>query len=135
MAENGVMACGAAAGQGGLEYGARAGLLAGEVAARVVRVGDTSRRTLKTYEKTWRRETVAASRVFRWGMAALRRLSDAELDGLFGDLSGVEFGEEDLLALMRGDPRSALQRVGARRSVRAFSGTVRGRIRIVRRER
>jgi flavin-dependent dehydrogenase len=99
------------------------------------RVGDTSRRTLKTYEKTWRRETVAARRVFRWGMAALRRLSDAELDGLFGDLSGVEFGEEDLLALMRGDPRSALQRVGARRSVRAFSGTVRGRIRIVRRER
>jgi digeranylgeranylglycerophospholipid reductase len=135
IAEDGVMACGAAAGQGGLEYGARAGLLAGEVAARVVRVGDTSRRTLKTYEKTWRRETVAASRVFRWGMAALRRLSDAELDGLFGDLSGVEFGEEDLLALMRGDPRSALQRVGARRSVRAFSGTVRGRIRVVRRER
>jgi digeranylgeranylglycerophospholipid reductase len=132
IAEDGVMVCGAAAGQGGLEYGARAGLLAGEVAARAVRVGDTSRRTLKTYEKTWRRETVAASRVFRWGMAALRRLSDAELDGLFGDLSGVEFGEEDLLELMRGDPRSALQRVGARRSVRAFSGTVRGRIRAVR---
>jgi hypothetical protein len=65
-------------------------------------------------------------------MAALRRLSDAKLDGLFGDLSGVEFGEEDLLELMRGDPRSALQRVGARRSVRAFSGTVRGRIRAVR---
>jgi hypothetical protein len=68
-------------------------------------------------------------------MAALRRLSDAELDGLFEDLSGAEFGEEDLLALMRGDPRSALQRVGARRSVRAFSGMVRGRIWAVRWER
>jgi digeranylgeranylglycerophospholipid reductase len=128
IAGDGVMACGAA-GQGGLEFGARAGLLAGEGAAQAVRVGDTSRRTLKTYEKIWRRETAAASRAFRWGMAALRRLSDAELDDLFEHLSGVELGEEDLLALLRGDPRGALQSVGARRSVRTFSGMMWGWIR------
>jgi hypothetical protein len=73
---------------GSLEFRGHAGLLAGEVAAQAVRVGDTSRRTLKTYEKVWHRKTAAASRAFRWGIAALRRLSDAELDGLFEDLSG-----------------------------------------------
>jgi len=62
-------------------------------------------------------------------MAALRRLSDAELDDLFEHLSGVELSEEDLLALLRGDPRGALQCVGARRSVRTFSGMMWGWIR------
>ena len=55
------------------------------------------------------------------GVEALRHLYDAELDELFGGfLSGVELGEEDLLALLRGDPRVALRRAGARRSVSAF---------------
>jgi digeranylgeranylglycerophospholipid reductase len=129
IAGDGVMACGVAAGQGGLEFGARAGLLAGEVAAQAVRVGDTSRRTLNTYEKVWRRETAAASRTFRWGMSALRRLSDAELDDLFEDLSGVELGEEDLLALLRRNPCGPLQSVGARRSIMTLSGMMRGWIR------
>jgi len=57
----------------------------------------------------------------RWGVEALRHLSDAELDELFGGfLSGVEVGEEDLLALLRGDPRVALRRAGARRLVSTF---------------
>jgi digeranylgeranylglycerophospholipid reductase len=120
IAGDGVMACGAAAGQGGLEYGARAGLLAGEVAAQALRTGDVSRRALQPYERTWRRETAVEDRALRWGMEALRRLSDAELDELFGRLSGVEFCEEDVLALLRGDPRGALRRVGLGRS----AGTV-----------
>lgn len=130
IAGDGVMACGASAGQGGLEYGARAGLLAGEMAARAVRAGDVSRRVLASYERTWRRETAAEDLVLRWGMGALRRLSDAELDHLFGDLSEVELGEEDLLALLRGDPRGVLPRIGPARSLRTLARLARGCARI-----
>ncbi len=123
------MACGAAAGQGGLEFGARAGVMAGETAARAVRAGDTSRRALKSYERAWHRETALQSRALRWGMEALRRLSDSELDGLFRGLSGVELGEEDLLALLRGHPGNAVLRVGAKRTTKLFLGVARGWIR------
>jgi digeranylgeranylglycerophospholipid reductase len=126
IAGDGVMACGAAAGQGGLEYGARAGLLAGEVAAQALRTGDVSRRALQSYERTWRRETAVEILALRWGMGALRRLSDAELDELFGRLSRVEFCEEDVLALLRGDPRGALRRVGLGRSARTVMELARG---------
>ena len=129
LTRDGVMACGAAAGQGGLEFGARAGVMAGETAARAVRAGDTSRRTLKSYERAWHQETALQSRALRWGMEALRRLSDSELDGLFGGLSGVELGEEDLLALLRGHPGHAVLRVGAKRTTKLFLGVARGCIR------
>ncbi|MDQ3927167.1 MAG: FAD-dependent oxidoreductase [Actinomycetota bacterium] len=129
LTRDGVMACGAAAGQGGLEFGARAGVMAGETAARAVRAGDTSRRALKSYERAWHRETALQSRALRWGMEALRRLSDSELDGLFRGLSGVEFGEEDLLALLRGHPGNAVLRVGAKRTTKLFLGVARGWIR------
>jgi digeranylgeranylglycerophospholipid reductase len=112
ISDEGVMACGAAAGQGGLEYGARAGLVAGEVAAKAVRAGDVSRRALKQYERIWRRETTAEALIMRWGMRALCHLSDAELDELFEGLSEVEVVEDDLLMLLRGDPRGVLRRVG-----------------------
>jgi len=126
LAGDGVLACGAAAGQGGLDYGARAGLMAGRAAARAVRFGDTSWRALGAYERAWGRETAAEARALRWGMEALRRLSDADLDLVFGGLSGVELGEEDLLALLRGDPRGAIRRVGLRSSGRALSRLMRG---------
>jgi digeranylgeranylglycerophospholipid reductase len=122
IAGDGTMACGAAAAQGGLEYGARAGLVAGEVAARAVRFGDTSRRALEPYEKIWRRETAAEGLTLRWGMEALRRLSDVELDQLFGRLSGVVLRDEDVLALAREDPRGALRGVGLRLSARTAVG-------------
>ena len=121
ISDDGVMACGAAAGQGGLEYGARAGLVAGEVAAKAVRAGDASRRVLGQYERTWRRETAAETLLMRWGMKALRHLSDAELDELFGSLSEAEVVEEDLLTLLRGDPRGVLRSVGLGHSVSALS--------------
>ena len=120
IAGDGVMACGAAAGQGGLEYGARAGLVAGEVAAKAVGARNASRRALRQYERTWRRETAAEDLLMRWGMQALRHLSDTELDELFKGLSGVEIGERELLALLRGDPRGALRRVRLGHSVRAL---------------
>jgi flavin-dependent dehydrogenase len=120
IADDGVMACGAAAGQGGLEYGARAGLVAGEVAAKAVGARNASRRALRQYERTWRWETAAEDLLMRWGMQALRHLSDTELDELFKGLSGVEIGERELLALLRGDPRGALRRVRLGHSVRAL---------------
>ena len=126
LAGDGVMACGTAAGQGGLEYGARAGLMAGRVAARAIRAGDTSQRALEPYGRTWRRETAVQSRALRSGMGTLRRLSDAGLDGLFGSMSGVEFDEEDLLVLLQGDPHSVLRKVGLGRVGRAFLSLVRG---------
>jgi digeranylgeranylglycerophospholipid reductase len=126
IATDGAMACGAAAGQGGLESGARAGLMAGEVAARAVRAGDVSRHALQPYERTWRRDTAVESLALRWGVGALRRLSDAELDQLFERLSGVEFCEEDVLALLRGHPRGALRRVGLGRSARTVMELARG---------
>jgi digeranylgeranylglycerophospholipid reductase len=128
---DGMMTCGAAAGQGGLEYGARAGLMAGRVTARAVRAGDTSRRALRPYERAWRRETALQTRAMGWGIEALRRLSDTELDSLFGGLSGAELSEEDLLAGLRGDPRSAIRRFGVTRSGRAFLELTRGWIRIL----
>ncbi len=118
LVDDGVMACGAAAAQGGLEYGARAGRLAGEVAAYAVHAGDVSRRALRPYERAWRCETWVEDRTLRWGMETLRRLSDAELDELFRRLSRVEFCEDDLFALFGGDPRGALRRVGLERSTK-----------------
>lgn len=126
LAGDGVMACGVAAGQGGLEYGARAGLLAGEVAARAVRAGDTSRRALLPYERAWRRETASELAVLRWGMGALRRLGDRELDALFEGLDGLVFGGEDLASLLRGNPRIALRKMGLWRAVGVALGLSRG---------
>jgi digeranylgeranylglycerophospholipid reductase len=126
------MACGAAAGQGGLEYGARAGLVAGEVAAKAVRAGDASRRVLRQYERTWRRETATEALIMGQGMQALRHLSDVELDELFENLSEVEVVEEDLLKLLRGYPRGALRRVGLGSSARALLRLAPGWVRAAR---
>lgn len=129
IAGDGVMACGAAAGHGGLEYGARAGLLAGQVAARAVRCGDTSRRALIAYERTSERETRAELAAIRWGMASLSRLSDSELDALFATLHGLTLEGGDLEALLRGDLVAAVGMAGAGRgarvSVRLLEGWLR----------
>jgi flavin-dependent dehydrogenase len=123
------MACGAAAGQGGLEYGVRAGLLAGETAVRAVKGGDVSQRTLCSHEKAWYRETRAELAALMWGMAALRKLLDEEINSLTGELSGTEFSEQDLVSLLRGDPRSVLRKAGARRAGKLLAGAARGLVR------
>jgi digeranylgeranylglycerophospholipid reductase len=129
IAHDSVMACGTAAGQGGLEYGARAGLLAGETAARAVKSGDVSLRALCSYEKAWYRETRAELAALRWGMAALRKLFDEDIDSLTGEFSGTEFSEQDLVSLLRGDPRSVLRKAGVRRAGKVLSGAARGLVR------
>lgn len=122
----GVMACGAAAGQGGLEYGARAGLLAGRIAARAVRCGDSSRHALMTYERISKHEARAELAAIRWGMASLRRRSDAELDALFQALQGLTLEGEDLEVLLRGDLVAAARMAGAARSARVSLGLYEG---------
>lgn len=129
IAGDGVMACGTSAGQGGLEYGALAGLLAGQVAARAVRRGDTSRHTLITYERVSRRETKAELAAIRWAIASLRRLSDAEIDALFAALHGLTLEGGDLEALLRGDPVAAARMTGAARSARVLSRLLEGWLR------
>jgi flavin-dependent dehydrogenase len=126
---DGVMACGTAAGQGGLEYGARAGSLAGEVAASAVRAGDVSRAALRSYERAWKRETRTELAVLQASMASLRRLSDAELDALFADLHGLELGGEDLGVLLRGDLPGAVRTTGGVRSAKVLLWFLRGWIR------
>lgn len=129
IAGDGVMVCGAAAGQGGLEYGARAGLLVGEVAARAVRAGDTSWLALAPYERGWRRLTAVQGVLLRSGMSALRSLSDRELDRLFGNLAGIELGERDLLGLFGKNPSGVLRKIGPGRSARVLLGLGQGWVR------
>ena len=126
IAADGMVACGTAAGQGGLEYGARAGLLAGATAARAVTSGDVSRRALRSYEIAWRRETRTELQALRWGMAVLGRLPDAEIDALTVEFAEIELSEEDLVSLLRGDPRGFLQKAGVCRAGKAFARAARG---------
>lgn len=119
IAGDAVLACGAAAAQGGLENGARAGLLAARTAARALAVGDASRNTLKTYERAWMRLARGQLLAIRCGVGSLGRFSDAEIDGFFGTLEGVEFGEREFVSLLRGDPRGLLRRMGGRKSLGA----------------
>lgn len=129
IAGDGIMACGAAAGQGGLEYGARAGLLAGETAARALRDGDISRRALAPYERVWKREIAVEHGLVRWGMESLWHLSDRELDATFEHLAGIELSEEDLESLLRADPRNVLPKIGAGRAAKLLPGLARGWLR------
>lgn len=126
IAGDGVMACGAAAGQGGLEAGARSGLLAGRVVARALAMGDISRRSLRAYERSWWRKAFTQVVAVRYGIGALTRLSDGELEEMFGAMADIKFEEEDLVAMLRGDPRGGLRKTGLARAVRVLSGLVRG---------
>ena len=73
--------------------------------------------------------TTTARAAFDDLVARTDPLSDAELDELFGGLGGIEFGANALAALLRGDPRTVLQRVGAGRAARASARVARGWIR------
>ncbi len=65
----------------------------------------------------------------RRGMETLRGLSDEKLDRLFENLSGIEFGEEEFVALLQGNPRRVLRRVGLQRAGRVLLGLVEGWVR------
>lgn len=116
-----ILVCGAAAGQGGLENGAWAGLLAGEVAAAAVKTGDTSRRGLKEYEQQWRKKVMAEIVALRWIMGSFRYLSDPELDEFFESLSGLVLSSDEFRAILRGNPASLVRKADGRRVSRLLA--------------
>lgn len=105
----GVMACGAAAAQGGVEAGARAGMLAGRVAAGAVRKGDTSRAALVAYEEEWLRRIKAQQFVFTWIIGSVTQLSDRKLDRVFEPLAEADLDEQAFVGLLRGEPQAVYQ--------------------------
>lgn len=114
IASDGLLACGAAAGQGGLENGAYAGFLAGTTAAKALKAGDVSSEGLSEYQRAWRKKVVAELIALKYGISSLRHLSDHEIDTVFASLAGEEFSDEQFKAVLRGNPTSLMQRVGPR---------------------
>jgi geranylgeranyl reductase family protein len=123
---DGVLLVGAAARQtkpttgGGVYLGVRAAQLAAEAAIRALKVGDTSRRTLASYEQAWQRLEGHEVRVGGWLRHAFRRLSDRELDWIVATasepwaqeaisrLGDIDFPAKLLSALLRGAGRQVL---------------------------
>ncbi|WP_047865438.1 NAD(P)/FAD-dependent oxidoreductase [Rubrobacter aplysinae] len=122
IASDGVMASGAAAGQGGLENGAWSGLLAGKTAARAAREADFSARSLNEYQRSWRKKALAEWAALGLGIGSFRYLSDQELDKLFGTLRGKEFSDQEFKATLRGNPSGILKKAGISDSANLVGG-------------
>lgn len=114
IAAAGLLACGAAAGQGGLENGAWSGYLAGNTAANAVRANDFSAERLGEYQNAWQKKILAELITLKYGISSLRHLTDREIDSVFLPLAGEDFSGEQFKAILRGDPRSLIQRIGLR---------------------
>ena len=91
---DGVMVAGGAAGQAGIAYGMAAGMLCGEVAAEAIKAGDHSKRFLSKYEKQWKKRFLNHYRAGRFGLKAIEKMSDAELDEAMRALEGVDISQE-----------------------------------------
>lgn len=94
---------------GGIDWAMRAGKTAGEVAAKAVTEGDTSKANLKEYEERWKNQMGEDLERYYKGKEVLLDLSDEELDDLADTLQDVDFEEislADLLkAIMKTSPR------------------------------
>jgi digeranylgeranylglycerophospholipid reductase len=113
--KSGLMVVGDAARQvnpltgGGIDSAMRAGSIAGEVAAKAVREGDTSEKRLAEYERRWRE--LMGRRLERYLKAkeVFVSLTDGDLDRLAKALSEVKFEgislTEILRVLVRAHPR------------------------------
>lgn len=94
---------------GGIDSAMRAGTIAGEVAAKAVKEGNTSEKKLKEYDKRWRE--VMGKRLERYLKAkdVLLSLSDEEMDKLARALADVKFDKisltDMLRSLMKADPK------------------------------
>jgi flavin-dependent dehydrogenase len=85
---DGILACGGAAGQGGLEMGLVAGEMAGAAAARALLAGRRDAQALRPYEREWRARYLAGYQRLRRATDRLAGLDDARLDRLLEPWDG-----------------------------------------------
>lgn len=88
LATDGVLVCGGAAGQGGVEVGLASGELAGAAAARALARGRTDRAALLPYQAEWRHRYAAGYRRLRRLTDRLATLDDAGIDRLLRPFDG-----------------------------------------------
>ncbi|MEM3518995.1 MAG: NAD(P)/FAD-dependent oxidoreductase [Candidatus Hadarchaeales archaeon] len=86
---------------GGIDSAMRAGNIAGEVAAKAVREGNTSEKRLKEYEKRWREAIGKRLERYLKAKDVLLELSDEELDKLAKVLSSVDFDRISLTDMLK----------------------------------
>ncbi len=86
---------------GGIDSAMRSGNIAGEVAAKAVKEGDTSERRLSEYDKRWRDAMEKKLKKYLRVKDVLLSLSDEELDKLAKALQGVEFDRISLTGLVK----------------------------------
>jgi digeranylgeranylglycerophospholipid reductase len=92
MVDNGIMVVGDAARQvnpatgGGMKFGIRAGIIAGEVAANAVKVNDCSAKFLKAYEKQWNKEFAKRFKAFEIFKEMIMEMPDEKVDKLCEDI-------------------------------------------------
>jgi digeranylgeranylglycerophospholipid reductase len=96
MVGDGIMVVGDAARQvnpatgGGMKFGIRAGIIAGEVAANAIKTGDCSAKFLKAYEKKWNKEFARRFKAFEIFKELIEEMPDEKLDKLCEDIGTRE---------------------------------------------
>ncbi|MDM7935808.1 MAG: NAD(P)/FAD-dependent oxidoreductase [Methanothrix sp.] len=104
---DGVMLVGDAARQtdpltgGGILNAMQAGIIAGEVAASAISLGDVSRAGLREYEERWRAEIGQHLRRSYEFKEFFVRLTDSDLNQLIGSLRGEDISKMDLRGMLR----------------------------------
>ena len=98
---------GGAAGQSGLAYSMRAGIICGTVASQAVASGDVSKSSLSKYAALWNAEFGWEYRMGRASLETLKNMRDEDIDRLLVDLSGKNilsgksFWKEALSAIVK----------------------------------
>jgi digeranylgeranylglycerophospholipid reductase len=86
---------------GGIDSAMRAGDIAGEVAAKAVKDGDTSEKRLNEYDKRWREKMGKRLDKYLKAKNVFLSLSDKELDELAETLSKVKFDKISVMGMIR----------------------------------
>ncbi len=86
---------------GGIDSSMRAGNIAGEVAAKAVGEGDTSKKKLSEYEKRWREQMGKRLERYLKAKNVLVSLTDDDLDRLAKVLSEVKFDKISLTEMLK----------------------------------
>lgn len=89
----GIVVCGGAGGQGGLEAGLAAGETAGRAAA-LWTMGDAN--ALRRYEREWKAEWLGGYLALRWAFRRLEGMEDRAVDRAFAAWDGRTIDVEDL---------------------------------------